>query len=110
MSEHSDVCVRIASLVEWVDQHRCARRKVSADHEPAGLLQFGFEPGKEGDQCARIQYALALQAIQAQRLRGEVAVEHSETAGLDLAENGPSCGLHPDGSGLQLVQRCGCQS
>src|SRR5450756_2374479 len=82
MSEHADVRIGVAPLVEGVEEHGRSGRDVSSNDQTAGLLKVGLEPGKEGDQRARIEDALAPKALDAQWLRREVAVEHSQGAGL----------------------------
>jgi len=88
MAKDRDVRVRVATVVEGIDQDRGAGRTVAADEQPAGLLQVGFVPRKEGDQRGRVEDALALEAVRPAGLDGEKAGQHAKCAALDLAEDG----------------------
>ena len=104
MSEYADIRVGVAPLVEGVDKHRRSGRDISSDDQPARLLKVRLEPRKESDQGACVEDTLAANALDTQWLRREIAVDHAQRAGLELAENGPSRRLDPEGTGLELVE------
>src|ERR1700674_1817791 len=111
MSEHAYVRVGVVPLVEGIDEHRRASREIASDNEATLLLEVGFQPGKERDQGPRIQDAFTSESLDAKPLSREVAVEHTEEAGLELTQDGPSRRLDPDGTGFKLVKPRGreCQ-
>src|SRR5712691_3258089 len=84
--KHADVGVRVAAVIEWINENRRACCSVASDDQSTRLLQIWLEPGKERDQRARVQDALALQPVEADRQRGEVPIEHAERTELELAE------------------------
>jgi len=96
MSEHADVGVGVALLIERVDDDGRTCRMAAPDDQPSGLMQLGIQPWKEGDQGAGVENALALKAIDDGGSRRNVPVEHPEGAWL------PS-GRGPPGQRLQLA-------
>src|SRR5437879_6903818 len=104
MPEHADIRVRVATLVERIDQDWRTCRVVATDEKASGLLQVRFVPRKECHQGSRIEHPLALQTVLAAWPSGDVAVEHAEGAWLQLAENRSSSGLDPSRSSIQPVE------
>ena len=105
VSEDADVGVRVALLIERIDEDRRTGRLVPTDEDAPGLLEVRFVPGKECQQGRRIEHALALQPVLAAWPRADVAVEHAEGALLQLAENRLSSGLDSSRSSIQLAER-----
>src|SRR5712692_1615129 len=85
IAEDADVGVRIAVLIERVDEHGRAARTVADDDQSAGLLDPGSRPREQRHERARIEDAPAGEAVDADRKGREMAIEHSEGAGLELA-------------------------
>ena len=50
MPEDADVRVRVAALVEGIDEDRRAGGSVAADEDAGGLLEIRLMPRKEGDK------------------------------------------------------------
>src|SRR6267378_1793993 len=104
MTEDTDVRVGEAALIEGIDQDGRASGSVASDYQTAGLLQIRLEPRKKGDQRGGIEDAFALEPVDTDWERGQLAVEHAKGAGFELAENGAGGGLDPDRAGVELVE------
>ena len=85
--EDSDVGVRISMRVEWIDRHRAAGRAIAANDQPARLLKVGVEPRQKRSERACVEHPLALQAVDADTLSCEKAVEHAKSARLEPAQD-----------------------
>src|SRR6476646_8847282 len=105
MAEHADVRIRVALLIEEVDNNGRASRLTATDDHASGLLQVRIEPRKEGGKRAGVEHALALQAVEGDWSRGQVGVEHPESAGPELAENRTRRGLNAGYGGLEVGAR-----
>src|SRR2546423_15531473 len=91
MAEDCDVRVGVAALVEGIDHDGRAGRVVTANDQALRLLEVGVLPRQESGERRRVEDTLALETVGAAGASGEKAVEHSECAGLELAEDG-ACG------------------
>ncbi|TME72745.1 MAG: hypothetical protein E6I50_00135 [Chloroflexi bacterium] len=78
-----------------IDQHGRASSVVTANEQALLLLEVGVLPGQESGERRRVEDALALETVGAAGASGEKAVEHSEGAGLELAEDGSCGGFDP---------------
>src|SRR5260370_41609966 len=85
IAEDPDVGVRIAALVEGVDQHGGTAGATGAHNQSAWLLNVGAGPREESGQRARVEDPLATEAINTSGKSRDVAVEHSKRARLELA-------------------------
>src|SRR5258708_31128766 len=92
IAEDPDVGVRVTVLVEGVDEHWRTARAAFAHHQAAGLLKVRAGPREKRDQGAGVKDAPAPETIDTNRRSCDMAVEHSERAGLKLAEDCPTRG------------------
>lgn len=111
VAEDPDVGVRVAGLVERVEEDRLPGCAARADDEAALGLEVRVEPGEEGRERARVQDAGALKGVDAERCRRHPPLALPERAAVEVAEGRTAGRLHLGRGGLQLSGAVGrdCQ-
>jgi hypothetical protein len=109
VAEDADVGVRVAAVVEGIDEDGLTGRPVAAQDQAGGLLEVGVEPREEGGEGGRVEEPAAPQRVACDRERRDPAVELPAGRGQELAESGAGGRLDQLRPGLQLRRGGGRQ-